>query len=222
MEPLEYMRRAVGADATLRGLTGAPQLNGARCVVVPSPPAVRARGRVAVRLRGGEEVAVRPENVALDRDAPAPPPASAPYDDRDEDDALTALVRADVRRGQVPLRLSLQSLRGSGLADPLIRCASCGFTAAQAADAGGDDAYFVALECTAPLRATPLPRSALQLSCIACLARDAHSCGVPARADAVGAFVDARCMGACQACSQLMQFVQLSWEGEGIRPGKRY
>ena len=57
---------------------------------------------------------------------------------------------------------------------------------------------------TLPLSAAPLPLGALRLACVGCLARTALAAGVAPEPDAVGAFMDERCMGSCQACWQIM------------------
>lgn len=69
--------------------------------------------------------------------------------------ALADLIRKDVQEGEVPLRLSRASLRGSGLAEERIRCSRCGDATCS---------HYLALERTAPLRAAPLAHSEMQLS----------------------------------------------------------
>jgi len=120
---------------------------------------------------------------------------------------MLELVRADV----VPLRLTLDSLRGSGLSDDLIRCCGCGATAQT-------ERFFVALERTASVKITlaPLPKAALRLVCVSCLASDAERSGVLLDTASVTRFVDRHCMGSFEACHQLQGFARGGAGGPGV------
>jgi hypothetical protein len=118
--------------------------------------------------------------------------------------ALADLIRADVQDGEVSLRLSRASLRGSGLAEESIRCSRCGDATCS---------HYLALERTAPLRAAPLAHSELLLCCCDCLIRAAQAKGVPPEPRAVSKFTDACCMGAFQACAQLMGHERVGFGG---------
>lgn len=88
-----------------------------------------------------------------------------------------------------------------------IRCCACG-------RAGDQAGHYVALKRTAPLRAAPLPDSALRLACLDCYAEAAVVAGVPRTADAVEQFVEESMMGAVEACSQLLGFPRMNWGGQ--------
>ena len=196
---------AVGSEVELRGLRNKPNLNGQRGRVLP-PAAGDAPGRVRVRLQDGlPDLCFWPENLThVAAAAPPPPKASA---------RLADLVRADVQQGEVPLRISRQSLRGAGLAEELIRCSRC---------SDATCTHYPALERTAPLRSAPLAQAELQLCCCECLVRAAQAARVPPEPRAVTRFVDACCMGAFQACSQLMGQERVSVDVPGVGTGKLY
>ena len=181
----------VGSEVVLCNMQSNPQLNGLRGRVLP-PLAGDSPGRVRVETSDGQKLALR--STALLTWPPDAPPTGA----------LADLVRADVLQGEVPLRISRASLRGSGLEERLIRCSRCGDAACS---------HYLALERTAPLRSAPLPREKLQLCCCDCLIRAAQAAGVPPEPKAVTRFVDACCMGAMQACSQLMGHARVGFGG---------
>ena len=170
---------AVGSEVEVCGLHSVPTLNGLKGrVLEPGTP-----GRVHVMLENGKEIGLWPKNVA--------------QHSAERDHLLADLIRADVKgeQDEMPLRISRISLRGAGLAEELIRCSRCNDATCS---------HYVALERTSPLRTAPLKHNELHLCCVDCLIRAAQAARVTPKPSAVRRYIDSCCMGACQACSQLM------------------
>ncbi|KAG2422639.1 hypothetical protein HXX76_015877 [Chlamydomonas incerta] len=205
-----------------------------------APAAAPSAGRVAVRLRGGREVAVRPENVrsphaaaapvggpATAGNGRAPPPASA---------AAGAGFTASSSSGssgnggsgtrqqkqRPPPNAELAELIRAdlrrGATPPLLTRETvlrCGLPPHQVrcVRCGTTDAAeFMALRRTAPLSPQPCPE-AVRLECLDCSAREAERQGVAPTARDVEDWVDERVMGSVAACSVLMGHPQAQWGG---------
>lgn len=218
-DPSQLSHNGPGQHVILHGLVNQQQLNGAIGRLLPQTgrgaptPPPRAM-RVAVRLTDLTILHVREQNITYYPDPavhvptpavniPAPPTTAAPRPasakrTRHNPNAslppptgqLAELVRADVRRGAIPMLLCRDNLIQAGRSDSAIMCVTC-------RDASQDG--YVALHRTARYSSTPIPDE-VRLSCVDCTIRAAQAAHVPLNADLVGKFVDVHCMEGGDAC----------------------
>lgn len=120
---------------------------------------------------------------------------------------MLGLLEAELRLWQTGACIKPANLRRAGMQERHIRCCGCG-RSGQAVE------QYVALQRTAPLRATPLPDAALRLMCMDCYAESDVAAGVAPTADAVEDYCEDSMMGALEACAQLLGLPRAHWSGQ--------
>ena len=120
---------------------------------------------------------------------------------------MLRLLEAEFSQWHTAPCLTATNLRDAGMQQQHIRCCEC--------ERGGQQAgRYIALKRTAPLRATPLPESALRLLCLDCYAAFAVAAGLPLTDDAVEGFVEETMMGGVEAWMQLTGALRMQWGGQ--------
>lgn len=165
-----------------------------------APPPAAAAAEPAAAAAGAGASKPRGKKQQQQRQLQHGPPASP------RRAQVLRLLEAEFSQWHTAPCLTPANLRDAGMQPPHIRCCQCG--------RGGQQVErYVALKRTGPLRATPLPDTALRLLCLDCYAESAVTAGLPLTEEAVEDWVEATMMGGMEACSQLMGAPRMGWGG---------
>ncbi len=224
-----------GAEVQLHSLQSAAHLNGQIGRVLPrtgrgAPDRPPDPSRIPVRLRSGQVVACKPQNIqptyqqtntdgvcelsealagtsissagASSAAAGGSGAAGAATAAAAPSGRLAELIRASVHDGFIPPVMTKETLVRFGMPQP--RCNACRRT---------DCNEYVALARTQSLSSNPNPNM-VKLKCVDCLIRKAERLGVEADEETVEDWVDIQIMGSMEVYAILQGQLNVVWGGQ--------
>lgn len=128
---------------------------------------------------------------------------------------ILELLESEFKLWKLGSTINPKNLRKAGMAEPLIKCGSCG-------KQGEDELErFITLKHHQELSPVPLPHSVIKLRCLDCFAAMAEAAQMPLSAEGAEQFCDVHMMGPPEVCHVLLGHPRAHW-GSGGTKGQMY